>query len=84
MVRYSIEAKGFRTQSITVITTLLNPEEYSAEDIAELYGLRWSVELDIRHVKRALNMLRSLCDEVPPEVFTMDISSSDLRREEPQ
>ena len=28
------------------------------------------------------DMLRSLCDEVPPSVFTMEISSSDLRREE--
>ena len=28
------------------------------------------------------DMLRSLCDEVSPSVFTMDISSSDLRREE--
>ena len=28
------------------------------------------------------DMLRSLCDEVPSSVFTMDISSSDLRREE--
>jgi hypothetical protein len=30
------------------------------------------------------DMLRSLSDEVPPSVFTMDISSSDFRREEPQ
>ena len=29
------------------------------------------------------DMLRSLCEDVPPSVFTMDISSSDLRREEP-
>ena len=28
------------------------------------------------------DMLRSLCDEVPPSVFTMNISSSDLRRME--
>jgi hypothetical protein len=28
------------------------------------------------------DMLRSLCDEVLPAAFTMDISSSDLRREE--
>ncbi|MDR0328719.1 MAG: hypothetical protein LBI05_10530 [Planctomycetaceae bacterium] len=28
------------------------------------------------------DMLRSLCDGVPPSVFTMDISSSDLRRKE--
>ena len=29
------------------------------------------------------DMLRSLCDDVPPSVFTMDISSSDIRRQEP-
>jgi cytidyltransferase-like protein len=28
------------------------------------------------------DMLRSLCDDVPSSVFTMDISSSDLRRQE--
>jgi len=28
------------------------------------------------------DMLRSLCDDVPPSVFTMDISSSELRRKE--
>ena len=28
------------------------------------------------------DMLRSLCDDVPPSVFTMEISSSDLRRTE--
>ena len=28
------------------------------------------------------DMLRSLCDDVPSSVFTMDISSSDLRRKE--
>ena len=28
------------------------------------------------------DMLRSLCEDVPPSVFTMNISSSDLRREE--
>ena len=30
------------------------------------------------------DMLRSLCDDVSPSVFTMDISSSDIRREETQ
>jgi hypothetical protein len=28
------------------------------------------------------DMLRSLCDEIPPTVFAMNISSSDLRRNE--
>jgi len=30
------------------------------------------------------DMLRSLCEDVPPSVFTMEISSSDLRRSETQ
>jgi len=83
MVRYSLEAKGYRTQSITVITTLLDPEEYSAEDIAELYGLRWSVELDIRHVKRALNMDHFRCKSpamVRREFWTMVLGYNLVRK----
>ncbi|MDR0520498.1 MAG: hypothetical protein LBH00_01455 [Planctomycetaceae bacterium] len=29
------------------------------------------------------DMLRSICDEVPPSVFTMDISSGDIRKNDP-
>ena len=61
MLRYTLVGRGRRTQVITVITTLIDPEEYSAEEIAELYGLRWSVELDIRHIKRSLNMDHFRC-----------------------
>ena len=61
MVRYSLVARGRRTLSITVVTTLVDSDEYSAEDIAELYGFRWSAELDIRQVKRSLNMDHFRC-----------------------
>jgi hypothetical protein len=61
MVRYSLAARGCRTQNVTIVTTLVDPVEYSAEEIAELYGFRWSVELDIRHIKRALNMDHFRC-----------------------
>ena len=40
------------------------------------YGLESLDTLDVP------DMLRSLCDDVPSSVFTMNISSSDLRREE--
>ena len=55
-MRYSLVAKGRRTKCITVVTTLVDPKEYPAEEIAELYGARWNVELDIRHIKQTLNM----------------------------
>jgi len=83
MVRYSLVAKGCRTQSITVITTLVDPDEYSAEEIAELYGLRWSVELDIRHVKRSLNMDHFRCKSpamVRREFWTMVLGYNLVRK----
>ena len=61
MVRYSLVAKGRRSKVITAITTLVDPVEYPAEEIAELYGHRWSVELDIRHIKRTLNIDHFRC-----------------------
>jgi hypothetical protein len=51
MMRYSLVARGRRSKSITVVTTLVDAVEYSAEEIAELYGHRWNVELDIRQIK---------------------------------
>ena len=61
MVRYSLVAKGRRSKVIPVVTTLTDPIEYPAEDIAELYGLRWNVELDIRHIKQTLNIDHFRC-----------------------
>ena len=61
MVRYSLVARGRRSKSITVVTTLVDPTEYSAAEIAELYGHRWNVELDIRHIKQTLNIDHFRC-----------------------
>ena len=47
---------GFRTQSLVVVTTLCNAEEYPAEEIATLYRGRWLAELDIRAIKITLDM----------------------------
>ena len=60
-IKYSITEPGFRTKCITVITTLLDPEEFSKEDIADIYGYRWNVELDIRSIKCNLNLGHVRC-----------------------
>jgi hypothetical protein len=83
MVRYSLVARGRRTNSVTVVTTLVDPDKYSAEDIAELYGFRWSAELDIRHVKRALNMDHFRCKSpamVKREFWTMILGYNLVRK----
>lgn len=61
MTRFQIIVPGRRTRTITIVTTLLDPNEYPAQAIAELYGYRWNVELDIRHIKQTLNLDHLRC-----------------------
>ncbi len=61
VIRYMIVENGFRTKELTVVTTLLDPTKYTLEEIAELYGFRWNVELDIRSIKQSLNLSHLRC-----------------------
>jgi hypothetical protein len=54
--RVQVEQPGFRTKEIIVVTTLLDPEATTKEDLADLYRSRWSQELDIRDIKISLQM----------------------------
>ena len=55
-IYYYIVIPGFRTQRVSLITTLLDTTTYSTLEIAGLYGQRWDVELDLRHLKTTLGM----------------------------
>jgi hypothetical protein len=44
-LRYALAIPGCRTQQITLTTTLLDPEQYPAAELAELYGRRWEIEI---------------------------------------
>jgi Transposase DDE domain len=55
-IYYYIVIAGFRTQRVSVITTLLDQTTYSTLEIVRLYGKRWDVELDLRHIKTTLGM----------------------------
>jgi hypothetical protein len=55
VIRYTVSKPGFRTQSVTLVTTLLNADIPSS-DLAELYFQRWGVELRFREIKTHLNM----------------------------
>jgi hypothetical protein len=72
-IRYNIVQAGRRTETIDIITTLVDADEYSKEDIAELYGFRWNSELDIRSIKDSLNLGHVRCkspEMVHREVWT--------------
>jgi Transposase DDE domain len=55
-VRYTVTERHRRTRVITLVTTLLDPERYPAKELAKLYGLRWAVETNLRHLKQTLHL----------------------------
>jgi hypothetical protein len=70
-IRYYVVEDGRRTQTITIATTLTDAEQYSKEDIAELYGFRWNSELDIRSIKDSLNLGHVRCKS--PEMVRKEL-----------
>lgn len=55
-VRFQVTQKGFRTQQVTLVTTLLDPKTYSKSDLAQLYRFRWQAEISLRHLKTRMQM----------------------------
>jgi hypothetical protein len=55
-IRVRVEQPGFRTRSVIVVTTLLDPEEFRVSDLATIYRERWNNELDLRAIKVTLQM----------------------------
>jgi hypothetical protein len=55
-LRYRIEVPGFRTQEVTLVTTLIDAELYPADALAELYGTRWRVEERLKGLKQTMKM----------------------------
>ena len=70
-VRFRVEQPGFRTRSIVVVTTLLDPEQATVEKLAALYRARWNNELDLRSIKVALQMDMLRCKT--PELVRKEI-----------
>ena len=55
-LRYTIRRPGFRVKTVTLVTTLLDPEKYPADALADLYRSRWQVETHLAHLKTTLGM----------------------------
>jgi len=55
-LRYRVARTGFRTQMVTLVTTLLAVDWYPADALAALYGMRWQVETNLRHLKQTMGL----------------------------
>ena len=63
-LRYPIVRRGFRTRSVTLVTTLTDPQRYPAEALTEQYLKRWQIEVNIRHLKQTMGMDVLKCQTV--------------------
>jgi hypothetical protein len=60
-IRFQVTSPGHSTTTLVVVTSLTDPVAYPPEKIAQLYGYRWNVELDIRHIKQTLGLDHVRC-----------------------
>jgi len=55
-VTIHVTQRGRRTRIFTLVTTLLDPADYTQADLADLYQRRWDAELNLRSLKVTLRM----------------------------
>lgn len=79
---FTVDIPGFRSQHITIATTLLDARQYPASAFAQLYRRRWCVELYFRDIKISLGMdvLRCLTPEMVQKELAMHIIGYNLIR----
>ena len=82
-VRVRVTQRGFRTKTLVVVTTLLDAEQFSADEIGELYRRRWQAELNLRSLKVVLQMDHLRCKKphrVRNEFYTHLLAYNLIRR----
>ena len=61
IIRFTATIRGFRSRRITLVTTLLDPKDYPAQDLIALYARRWGLELCLRDLKTTMGMEQLRC-----------------------
>lgn len=73
VVTRTVQRPGFRSYTLTLYTTLLDPQTYPAHEIVALYLRRWEVETVLRHLKTVHGLAR--LETKKPETVLRDIYS---------
>ena len=51
-----VHPRGFRSFTLYLFTTLIDPVHYPASELAQIYGLRWNIELCFRYIKAQMDL----------------------------
>jgi hypothetical protein len=55
-IRVNVHVRGFRAKTIDLVTSLLDPKKFPADEIRRLFAERWNIEVDFRVLKSTLGM----------------------------
>ena len=74
--------KGFRVRQVTLVTTLLDPQLYPAQEILQAYVRRWRLEMCLDDLKTTLKMemLRSRSPEMAQKEIYLRLIAHNLIR----
>ena len=61
IIRFTATLRGFRSRRVTLVTTLLDPKLYPAQELIALYLRRWRIELCLRDLKTTMGMEQLRC-----------------------
>ena len=56
--------KGYRVKQVTLLTTLLDADVFTLEELADLYRRRWEIETNFGHIKTTMKMDILKCETV--------------------
>ena len=82
IIRFRATIRGHHGRHITLVTTLLDPKVYPAEQLARLYARRWTLELCLRDLKTTLGMEMLRCKTpamAPKELMTYLLAHNLIR-----
>jgi hypothetical protein len=81
-ITYTVSVKGFRSESVTLATTLTDPKRFTKNALVDLYFRRWNAELHLRDIKISLHMdvLRCKTPEMIHKELWMHIIAYNLIR----
>jgi hypothetical protein len=81
-LRVTIKQAGFRVNKLVLVTTLLEAEGCTRQEVADLFLQRWNIELDFRSIKSVMQMdvLRCKTPEMVRKEIWMHLLAYNLIR----
>lgn len=71
IIRFRATIRGFRSRRLWLVTSLLDPRLYPAQQLIALYARRWRLELCLRDLKTTLGMEQLRCQS--PEMAEKEL-----------